>query len=702
MTNRLAKETSPYLQQHQNNPVDWYPWGSEALNRAKNENKPILLSIGYSACHWCHVMEQESFENPEIAKLMNDYFVSIKVDREERPDLDQIYQNVAQALTRGGGWPLTVFLTPDLKPFFGGTYFPPQDRFGRPGFSRVLQSLADAYQNERSSIDENAEKLVEFMSRMEPAPPTEKAFPTASDFDEVAKKILARIDWENGGFGDAPKFPNPMLLSFLWRYGIAKGSAGSAGDSETAEPRKQARQAVILTLKKMAEGGIYDQLGGGFHRYSVDRVWGVPHFEKMLYDNALLLKLYSEVLLSGGEWMDPQVEDHFLEVLRETKNYLLREMRSPQGLFYSAQDADTEGEEGKFFVWTPQEIKETLSPEEYSVFALRFGVVEGGEGNFEGGKVVLGIQKGIQEISQTLKLDPTEILNLLDSAKKKLLKVRSQRAVPALDNKALSSWNGLMVSGLAWTAQVFQLKGITSEATESLKAAEEVFNFILTEISDKKGRLSSTYQSGQKKLNAYLDDYATLMVAALDLARFSSDPSATAVYVEAADQWSQVVLAHFRDLKASCGFYFTSDDHESLIYRPRSLYDQAVPAGTPLALACMTILADFGWNISIEHYRQEVEKQLPSIFKLAKEHPYGFGESLCLAFLLFQGSITVSGQGAEQLCWHPHIFQKPREKGQKQEGISVCFRQTCSAPTLNTDEALAHIRQIIQGSLGGA
>jgi hypothetical protein len=364
MPNRLAHETSPYLQQHKNNPVDWYPWGEEALERAKRENKPILLSIGYSACHWCHVMERESFENPEIARLMNENFINIKVDREERPDLDQIYQNVAQAMTRSGGWPLTVFLTPDRKPFYGGTYFPPEDRYGRPGFPRVLATLAEVFRKNHLAVVEQAEKLTEFIGSVEEGSTEGRGEPSAislARLEEAAATLLGHVDWENGGFGGAPKFPNSTAFSFLWRLGGVVGS-------------KPAKEAVLLALRKMATGGIYDQLGGGFHRYSVDPLWSVPHFEKMLYDNALLLRLYSEVLLSRDPQIKSQEKELFRRVIDETVRYVLREMTSPGGGFYSTQDADSEGQEGKYFAWDRQEFEQLLSPEEARVAELVFGV----------------------------------------------------------------------------------------------------------------------------------------------------------------------------------------------------------------------------------------------------------------------------------------------------------------------------------------
>lgn len=696
MPNRLAKETSPYLLQHQNNPVDWYPWGPEALQRAKNENKPILLSIGYSACHWCHVMEHECFENTEIASQMNAGFINIKVDREERPDLDHIYQNVAQAITRGGGWPLTVFLTPELKPFFGGTYFPPEDRYGRPGFPKVLQALTHAYNEERDSVEENALKLTEWIAGSEPVvpradlPKLEKKLPDATDLKSLAELLLERIDWENGGFGDAPKFPNPMLLSFLWRY-------GSGRDHE------RARSAVILTLRKIASGGIYDQLGGGFHRYSVDPKWLVPHFEKMLYDNALLLRLYSEVILSGGEWLSLEDERLFVGVLKGTKDYLFREMKAPNGSFYSAQDADSEGVEGKFFVWTKAELARLLTTEELALFTQFYGVTD--EGNFEHGNTILTLALPLaphsvgSEMNEALGdlTTATEFEKKLSVIRQKVLTHRSKRVPPGLDNKVLASWNGLMISGLAWAARVFQYCEMKTDAEEALAAANQAFVFVELKMTDQSGKLASTFQGNAPKGNAYLDDYAFLSQAALDLARSNTDQQRVRELLSKAELWIDRILQDFGDTTGGIGFYFTSVDHEALIHRPKSLFDQAIPSGTAATLGGMLALSEMGLSVDGTRLRKLAEEQLKGIFQVVVGNPYGFGEMLCSLLLAVEGPIVVSGRGAESLCWHSHIYQKPSSQDQK--GFQVCHQQVCQALIADKDDAAERIREIISASI---
>ncbi|NRD59719.1 thioredoxin domain-containing protein, partial [Corallococcus exiguus] len=434
-TNRLAQEPSPYLRQHATNPVDWYPWGDEALARARAENKPILLSVGYSACHWCHVMAHESFEHPDIARLMNEGFINIKVDREERPDLDQIYQGVVQLMGQGGGWPLTVFLTPDLRPFYGGTYFPPSDRYGRPGFPRLLTALRDAWENKADEIEEQARRFQEGLGELsthglDAAP----AHLSAEDIVAMGQSMLKRMDPVNGGFGGAPKFPNPMNVALLlraWRRG-------------GGEPLKA---AVFRTLERMALGGIYDQLGGGFHRYSVDERWLVPHFEKMLYDNAQLLHLYSEA---------EQVESRPLwrKVVEETVEYVRREMTDPDGGFYATQDADSEGEEGKFFVWHPEEVRAALSVGQQSDTVLRhFGIKPGG--NFEHGATVLEVVVPVDQLAKEQGRPVEAVEKELAEARRVLFLLREQRVKPGRDDKILAGWNGLMIRGLALASRVF-------------------------------------------------------------------------------------------------------------------------------------------------------------------------------------------------------------------------------------------------------
>ena len=669
MTNRLSQETSPYLLQHQYQPVDWYPWGEEALKRARDEDKPILLSVGYSACHWCHVMAHESFENKEIAALMNQYFINIKVDREERPDLDQIYQNVAQAMTRGGGWPLTVFLTPDLKPFFGGTYFPPEDRYGRPGFPRLLVALAQAYESERASVLENTQRLLEYISRVEGVEKGDFYLPQRKDLEGIVSSLLNQVDWVHGGLGGAPKFPNPMIFEFLWRWGL------SGGD-------ERAIQAVLLSLREMAAGGIYDQLGGGFHRYSVDATWSVPHFEKMLYDNALLLKLYSQVIVSGGQFLTQADQKLYAQVIRQTVEYVRREMLSSEGLFYSAQDADSEGEEGKFFVWDDQDLRGILEDSEREVFTRRFGVTE--QGNFEHAKTVLYQSETLEQIAQEMGLGLNEVTHWLESACAKVLKARTQRVAPETDHKVLTSWNALMISGLVWSSQAMRALGDEPSAQSYHDLAKNAFEALLSRVLRSEGdwRLASTYQAGQPKHSGYLDDYAFLAKAALDLSRLESNWKQGMRYVECAQKGLDAVLKHFKDDQAP-GFFFTSDDHEELIQRPKSIFDQAIPSGTSVVLECLGVLAELTEGLN---YKQELERQIGLSFTPVQKNPYGCGQYLSSVLQFMMGVVVLSGDQVVRFCQHPHVFQKSSHP-LISSGVVACHQGVCT-PAFKDEAAL--------------
>ncbi|MBI3543677.1 MAG: thioredoxin domain-containing protein [Deltaproteobacteria bacterium] len=665
MPNRLHQESSPYLKQHAGNPVDWYPWGEEALAKARAEDKPILLSIGYSACHWCHVMEHESFENADIARLMNENFVNIKVDREERPDLDQIYQNVAQLMTRSGGWPLTVFLTPDLSPYFGGTYFPPEDRYGRPGFPRVLQALSDAYRNDRGSVVENAKRLTAAIAQIEGNRVPEHKRPDAASLRKIADAMLGAYDWHNGGFGGAPKFPNTMNLSFLWRFGQASGFG-------------MASEAAVHALTKMARSGLYDHLGGGFHRYSVDAEWAVPHFEKMLYDNALLLRLYGEVLLTGPELRE---EDRalFTRVLAETTQYVLREMTMPEGGFYSTQDADSEGHEGKFFVWDPQELARHLSPAEAKAFAERYGVTDAG--NFEGSRqTVLALQAAGPGASEHEKL--------VEDARRKLFDAREKRVKPGRDEKVIASWNGLMISGLTWAGRALRLQGQGPLAEQALETAFVAYEFVLGSMSragdgDGATRLWGVYKDGKARFNAYLDDYAFMAMAALDLGRACEDASELATLTAQARSWVDVARKRFAD-RENGGFFFTSDDHEKLIQRPKGIYDQAIPSGNSV----LTIaLAALGELFPEEPYASEADEQLYKFFPTLEKVPMGMGELACAALLAQAGPVTVAGREAWRACAHPNLFQKKTENVAHANELLICHRRTCDLPLTSADDA---------------
>jgi uncharacterized protein YyaL (SSP411 family) len=656
MANRLSSESSPYLLQHRDNPVDWYPWGEEALAKAKRENKPILLSVGYSACHWCHVMAHECFENPEISARMNELFVNIKVDREERPDLDQIYQNVAQAMTRSGGWPLTVFLTPDLKPFFGGTYYPPEDRYGRPGFPRLLQALSDAFRNDAQSVAENAEKLTDYIRSLEVSEKGEGLLPRAEALQKAAEALIRAVDWSEGGMGGAPKFPNPMIFDFLWRMG-------------TTYQNERAGAAVVLTLQKMAAGGIYDQLGGGFHRYSVDDSWSVPHFEKMLYDNGLLLRTYSQVLLAEGATLDENTRVLFLSVVRATVDYLLREMRAPEGGFYAAQDADTEEGEGKYFAWNLDQLRSVLSPDEAHLAADFYGVTEAG--NFEHGKTVLFRPRGIEPPRAALA-----------AVREKLFEARSKRLAPGTDDKILAGWNGLAISGLAWASRALDAAGDPEGSQKSWDAAKSAFRFVLEKFTRPEGRLYSVYSGGAAKLNAYLDDYAFLAQSALDLARFEPMAAARAKFIVQAEKWIDVVLKNFSD-EGKAGYFFTSVDHESLIHRPKTAYDQAIPSGTAVVIECLIALAEL--DAGEGSYPAEVERQLRSLFPSAAARAYGQGELLNASLLYVLGPVTLSAPEKSDIAraiTHPFVFTKGDASA-----YSVCHRGTCGLPLDSAQEA---------------
>jgi uncharacterized protein YyaL (SSP411 family) len=680
MTNRLEKETSPYLLQHKNNPVDWYPWGEEALERSVELNKPIFLSIGYSACHWCHVMEHESFENAEIAELMNKNFVCIKVDREERPDLDHIYQNVAQALTRSGGWPLTVFLTPARKPFFGGTYFPPEDRYGRPGLKRVLQNLTKAYETDPMGVAQNAMKLTAYIQAAESVSneSTEPKLPEWSEFEPLAENLVSQIDWENGGIGSAPKFPNPMMFSFFWRYsGLFN--------------HEKSRDAVLLTLRKMAEGGIYDHLGGGFSRYSVDERWAVPHFEKMLYDNGLLLKLYSEVLLTGK--ISDGDRKLFLSTVKQTVSYLLREMVSKDGGFYAAQDADSEGEEGKYFAWKLSEVQSVLSGDDQKIFIKRFGVTE--EGNFEHATTVLYLAASIDELAQEFGLKNSEIEESLKRSTEKVFLHREKRVKPGTDNKVLTSWNGLMISGLAWASQALKEAGLMKESEDTLNAATTAFELVCNKLtSGQDGKLSSTFQGGEAKINGHLDDYAFMGMAALDLARFVADETLMTKAERMAALWMKRVLRRFKT-ENSTGYYFTSDDHEELIHRPKSIFDQAIPSGTAMVIETLIALSEIDAD-GATSWASEVQKQLGSLWDKVKKNPYGSAEMVNAAMLSLVGPVVLSGSGTETLVKNPFVFRKHEFKLKGKDvksSLQVCHKQTCSQPLGSLEELKKELNQ---------
>jgi len=543
MPNRLIDETSPYLQQHANNPVEWYPWGPEALQRAAKEDKPIFLSIGYAACHWCHVMERESFEDPEVAAVMNRLFVCIKVDREERPDLDAIYMQAVVAVSGSGGWPMSVFLTPDLKPFYGGTYFPPQDRGGLPSFRRVLESTEGAYRKRKNEVVASADQLVEHLKQSaafqgDQDPLTEEMLDTAF------KRLAPNIDTEYGGFGTSIKFPQPMVHEFLLRYGDRSG-----------DPTAQVM--VDLTLDRMSRGGIYDHIGGGFHRYSVDQTWLVPHFEKMLYDNALLVRLYLHAYQALGR-------PEYRRVVEETVGYVMRDMRDASGAFYTAQDADSEGVEGIFYTWKRSELIEVLGQGAGELFCKVYGVTE--DGNFEGASILF-LPQELSKLAEELGIVEDDMLSQLAESKAKLLRLRGERVWPLRDEKVLTGWNALMLGSLAEAASVLG-------RADYLEAARANATFLLESLKDADGRLLRTYRNGNAKLKGYLEDYAFLVDGLLTLYEATFEPK----WLWEAKGLAESMLDLFWD-DDSASFYSTGHDHEELLVRPQEFSDNALPSG---------------------------------------------------------------------------------------------------------------------------
>jgi uncharacterized protein len=586
--NRLLRESSPYLLQHSHNPVDWYPWGHEALRIARERDQPILLSVGYSSCHWCHVMERESFEDEETARLMNDHFVSIKVDREERPDVDAIYMNFVQMTTGHGGWPLTVFLTPDLVPFYGGTYFPPHDLPGRPGFRSVLRNVAAFYRERREEVLRNRDRLKE---ALESSP-----YLTEGDDDlgeetlnSARDALMRNADLRNGGFGGAPKFPSSVSLGFLMRWCNRKGDPS-------------AREVVERSLDAMARGGIYDQLGGGFHRYAVDARWMVPHFEKMLYDNALLARAYLEGYQMTGR-------EEYRSVVQETLGYVLRDLGHPSGGFFAAEDADSEGEEGKFYVWTAEEISTALDRETTELFGDFFGVTT--PGNWEG-RNILHRRRDVETMARERNISQEDLLRVLDGARSRLLEVRGRRTRPGLDDKVLASWNGLMLSAFAEASFVFA-------RDDYLRIARRSAEFLVAEMI-REGRLRRSWKDGEARLQGYLEDYAHVVEGFLALFRVSGER----VWLDRAVELTEVLIQYFWD-EASGDFFFTPSDHEPLLIRPKEHFDNATPSGNSTSAHNLLKLARL---TGTDRYREMAERMLRRMSAALSRFPHGFGNWL--------------------------------------------------------------------------
>lgn len=627
--NRLRDETSPYLLQHADNPVDWYPWGDDAFRVAREQDKPVLLSVGYSACHWCHVMAHESFEDDATAEMMNALFVNVKVDREERPDVDDIYMGAVQAIAGQGGWPMTVFLLPDGRPFYGGTYYPKERRYGMPSFTQLMGAIHDAYRNQRENLEQQADNLHEALKRDVLAIGRgDDSGLTADMLDEAAKSLIAGIDRENGGFGTQPKFPNPISLEFLLRH-----------HARTRD--EEALNLVTLTLRRMASGGIYDQIGGGFARYSVDAHWLVPHFEKMLYDNAQLSRLY----LHAWQVTD---DSFYKSVAEDIYDYILREMTSPAGGFYSATDADSEGEEGKFFVWTIEEAAEALIPigdrlpRALEIAIEAFGMMP--QGNFEGANI-LHLPRPLDETADNLGMTEDELNRALRIIRRQLYEVRAQRTPPGLDDKILTSWNGMMLASLAEAARVLK-------RDDYLAAAQLCGRFLIDQMQDESGRLYRTHKAGRSKLNGYLEDYANLIDALLELYMSTHEDS----WFVRARQLADVALARFRSDDG--GFYDTSDDHETLIVRPRNLQDNVTPSGNGMMAKQLLRLAAY---TGADRYHEAALEVLRKLSEAMRQYPQAFAESLNAADMRIQGIAEVAIIGDKDDAAMPRIMDVLRQ-----------------------------------------
>lgn len=592
MSNRLAQESSPYLLQHADNPVDWYAWSDEALEKARAENKPILLSIGYAACHWCHVMAHESFEDDDTAAIMNEHFVNVKVDREERPDLDSIYMSAVVTMTGQGGWPMTVFLTPEGHPFYGGTYYPPVPRFGMPSFRQVLQSVARAWETQQDEIIENAGQVAEHLGQRLGLMGQESDL-QSQVFDHALQALRQSYDEAYGGWGDAPKFPQAMTIEFLLRMAVQRDGEG--------------QEMAAHTLEMMARGGMYDHVGGGFARYSTDSKWLVPHFEKMLYDNALLARAY----LHG--W---QVTGHerFRQVVEETLDWVVREMRHEDGGFYSSLDADSEGEEGKFYVWNPGQIREVLPDDDADLFMRYYDVSEGG--NWEG-KSILNTPRDMADVAEELGVEPAQARERLAVARQKLYERRSERVWPGRDEKVLTAWNGLMMAAFAEAGRVL-------DRDDYVQVARENAHFLYETLRGEDARLLRTWKAGSEpRYNGYLEDYAYLGDGLLTLYQTTFEER----WFAWAEELAQMMLDHFRDEQGG-GFYDTSDDHEALIHRPKDVQDNAVPSGNAMAA---TVLLALGLFTGKGRYWDVAEQAVAAMSGAMAQYPTGFAQWLTAA-----------------------------------------------------------------------
>ncbi len=663
--NRLISETSPYLLQHAYNPVDWYPWSQEAFDVAKKEDKPILLSVGYSSCHWCHVMAHESFEDAEVAEMMNRGFINIKVDREERPDIDAIYMNAVQAMTGSGGWPMTVVMTPEGKPFFSGTYFPPNDGYGRPSFKRVLLSLEQTWQEKRQEVYKSAEKVTDHLSNLEGIGTT--AAELSPQMVKQALENLAKtFDTKHGGFGREPKFPPHSILKLLLRQGD-----------------KNLVQMALFTLNKMARGGIYDQLGGGFSRYSVDEAWLVPHFEKMLFDNAQLVKLYAEAYLMTKKPL-------YKQIVEETLEWVKREMLSEEGGFYSALDADSEGIEGKFYVWDEQEIEELLGADAKLAKAY-FDISS--MGNFEGHNI-LNLKHTDERVVERFGLSLEELHQKVGEVKEALFTARAKRTRPGLDDKILCSWNSLMLTGFAEAGRILSRQDYINIAIEN---AEFIHKKMFVD-----GRLKHSYKDGVVKVEGMLEDYAYYGLALVSLYQATFDSKWLLLAIEI----TEIITKHFVDIKRN-GFFSTPDDGEKLLVRPKGYFDSSQPSDNGAAAELLLVLSRYTGNSGWENL---AVGSIKAMSEAMKEQPHGFGTLLCALDQLFKPSqeIALVGESKElftELNKHflPYIvkalstgaeddlvkqipFLQQRDKLEGKATAYVCENNTCQLPVTNTEE----------------
>jgi uncharacterized protein YyaL (SSP411 family) len=602
--NRLAGESSPYLLQHAGNPVDWYPWGDEALSLARAEDRPILLSVGYSACHWCHVMERESFEDDATARLMNEHFVNIKVDREERPDVDAVYMTAVQQMTGRGGWPMTVFLTPEGQPFYGGTYFPPEPRHGMPSFRQVLLAVSEAYRERRGDVERSAAELTDLLRQGTALRPP--ATPLDADLlDEAFRALAQRFDSTNGGFGGAPKFPQPMVLDFLLRYWRRTGNPDALG-------------MVEETLDAMSRGGIYDHLGGGFHRYSVDARWLVPHFEKMLYDNALLARLYLHAHQATGN-------RGYRRVVEETLDYVLREMTSPEGGFHSTQDADSEGEEGRFYVWSADEIERVLGPEDGGLFRLYYGVTPGG--NFEG-RSILHVERPLDVVAREAGVDEDRMREAVERGRARLYEVRAARVWPGRDDKVITGWNAMTMRALAEAARIL-------DRSDYRDAAVRNAGFLLDELR-RDGELLRTYRAGVAKIGGFLEDHALLTDALVSLYEATFD----ARWIREARSLADAMIARFWSVEE--GQFYDAARGDDLVVRPRDVNDSATPSGS--SAAAMALLRLFALT-GEEAYGAKATATVEGVAGLVPQLPQAFGGMLAALDWLLSGALEVAVVG---------------------------------------------------------